>query len=174
MENYLRFKLLGGQLLLKKDVVPHIFDRKRTTASTDDEVPVVSKRRRLLLVKQENEAEEQDLVYPVPSTAPDITSFGQPLVSEKVRHRSVSVQVHIRPTMRSKYVQCELKPNQMHNAVSPIVFKETGTKTIPHVKLESVENILVSAKSSSDLGDVSAASINQPHRESVLVKQESY
>ncbi|KAJ8914113.1 hypothetical protein NQ315_014310, partial [Exocentrus adspersus] len=38
MENYTRFKLMGGKILMKQDIVPHISncqpDRKRTASST--------------------------------------------------------------------------------------------------------------------------------------------
>lgn len=62
MENYIRFKLMGGKIIMKRDVVPHIFDCQPDRKRTSSYVPARSlpiKRERKRLVAEAEAADEQ-------------------------------------------------------------------------------------------------------------------
>ncbi|KAJ8932572.1 hypothetical protein NQ318_007621, partial [Aromia moschata] len=54
MENYIRYKLIGGKMILKADVVPHLFDCQpdRKRAASTPERSVAFKRQRKQLVEE--------------------------------------------------------------------------------------------------------------------------
>ncbi|KAJ8915306.1 hypothetical protein NQ315_014814 [Exocentrus adspersus] len=116
MENYTRFKLMGGKIIMKQNVVQHIFncqpDQKRTASSI---LPrwLPMKRERTRLVAEAIAADEQYSAYelletPSTSTAPlqDVESSHQQ--QERILPKQKSVGIHTGSFTFLFDVQCNL------------------------------------------------------------------
>ncbi|KAK4882332.1 hypothetical protein RN001_005651 [Aquatica leii] len=95
IENYIRFKLLGGNIFLKSGVILHIFDcqpdRKRDASAPERSLPLKMKRRRLMEEVLIIGSETDEHVFTV--------------CDENVK----SVGVQVKPLYRSKYVSCNIQ-----------------------------------------------------------------
>lgn len=177
MENYIQFKLMGGKIILKPDVVPHIFDcqkhRKRVGSLPDRSLPTKRERKRLV---DEAIAETEKKKLPEKVGEPCTSSAGMNLVpdngslkatdaslttedtsfvpvaaldlSEKLlQTRSVGVQV--RPSFRSKYISCNLTRPVQDSTTSPLKYLQKCSSTSPMKKHPAVKSAAFSQFSSS-------------------------
>lgn len=137
---------MGGNVMLKRDVVPHIFecqkDKKGTTDSTDEFTSV--KRQRKCIVKEgildstlspnqvgeANTSEENEQKFITPQLdsvmrTDENTVFNHPnyptessLHTTSVIYKSIGIQV--RPRYHSKYAGCDFENTIIPTACSPI------------------------------------------------------
>lgn len=81
MENYVRFKLMGGKIIMKRDVVPHIFKCQPGRKRTATDVPIRSlpvKRERKRLVEEAQAADEHRVVsHHLASDTPSTSKFSR-------------------------------------------------------------------------------------------------
>ncbi|XP_018573531.1 uncharacterized protein LOC108912699 [Anoplophora glabripennis] len=117
MENFMKFKMVGGNIKMKRNVVPHIFDcqkdRERGLTHLDD--PAAVKRVKRKIVEDDNESSFQD----VPSTSRVL------VIAEDIPRRKQEVPVKhnfgvmAKPSVRSKSIQCRISVGKSV-ALSPI------------------------------------------------------
>lgn len=114
MANYMEWKMVGVQKRIKKDVVPHIFDcqedRKRTF--THSECPSAAlKRKKLQIIteslQQPSTSAESHCIASEKVIDIDVTPSATDY-EEKYKSIAVQVNLRIRPTFRSKAIQCAL------------------------------------------------------------------
>ncbi|KAI4468059.1 thap domain protein [Holotrichia oblita] len=157
MENYVHFKLMGGKIIMRREVVPHIFecqpDRKRTATEGPARSLLMKRERKRLVAEAEAADEERVAGQPLALDAPS-TSTAQ--IQEEVQQESEStlskqktIGVQVRPSFRSKYVDCKLTVAVQHSAVSPIRILCTDTATSP-LKVKKAKTSLFQASSSSE------------------------
>ncbi|GLV38580.1 hypothetical protein CBL_21401, partial [Carabus blaptoides fortunei] len=132
MENYVKFKLTGGQKLIKNDVVPHIFNcqpnRKRAHSKPEREDDI--KRRREQLVEEAMKTASRTEPVPSTSTEPVPSTSTEPVPSTSTEpvpstsaleyretEESICVQddqmykdiaVQVKPSVKHKLTQCNL------------------------------------------------------------------
>ncbi|KAK4887140.1 hypothetical protein RN001_003411 [Aquatica leii] len=138
MENYIRFKLLGGNFFLKSGVIPHIFDcqpdRKRAASAPERSLSLKMKRRRLMeeVLISTKISSKEDLDRPSTSS-PVVGSETDEHVFTVCDENVKSVGVQVKPLYRSKYVSCNIQAKVCDTASSPgkfFVMKEAATLPI--------------------------------------------
>lgn len=167
MDNYVKFKLMGGKKIMKSHVVPHIFDcqpdRKRTFSVPARAAALKRAKRRLVdeavascstttlpEILQPSVSAQSD-PQPITDMAMDMESVDATLSQTSVPlKRDVAVQAH-RPVMfRSKAVQCKLNLG-VNVSLSPIKFyNEDITKKQETNRLKNMYESPFSAKSSAN------------------------
>ncbi|KAI4455506.1 thap domain protein [Holotrichia oblita] len=157
MENYVHFKLMGGTIIMRREVVPHIFecqpDRKRTaTEGPARSLPMKRERKRLVAEAEAADEERvagQPLALDAPSTSTAQIQEEVQQESENTLSKQKTIGVQVRPSFRSKYVDCKLTVAVQHSAVSPIRILCTDTATSP-LKVKKAKTSLFQASSSSE------------------------
>ncbi|XP_018575952.1 uncharacterized protein LOC108914594 [Anoplophora glabripennis] len=163
MENFVRYKLIGGKILLKQDVVPHIFDcqQDRKRAASVPQRTVVLKRQRKQLVEEaitwriretETETEkqrnvEQEFLPTVMDFDGPSTSSGQARLERdeyiventKAIGKAKSVGIQAKPHVRSKCVSCKIKPDVRHATSLTEKFRTKDVSTSPLKNIRSVK-----------------------------------
>ncbi|GLV42911.1 hypothetical protein CBL_08548 [Carabus blaptoides fortunei] len=175
MENYIKFKITGGQKLIKNDVVPHIFNcqpnRKRTHSKPEQEDNI--KRRREQLVEEAMKmASRTELV---PSTRTEL-ALSTSTVEYRETEESVCVQnndqmykdiaVQVKPSVKHKVAQCNMRSKSVEKKCCPIKLhlRDSGNSPfkIPPTtcsKSRNVESFNKFSESSSD-SDTESSSEN--------------
>ncbi|KAJ8911285.1 hypothetical protein NQ315_015288 [Exocentrus adspersus] len=135
MDNFVKFKLVGGKVVLKKDVVPHVFDcqsgRKRT--ATQLERPAAIKRRIVVDDAITSTLCADYTVTSTPTKEPiDQVISGPEETTKKVVERTRRhVGVITKPQCRSKYVPSRTKVKEVN--LSPIklpLMDDTATSSL--------------------------------------------
>ncbi|KAF5298721.1 hypothetical protein FQR65_LT09590 [Abscondita terminalis] len=145
MENYIRHKLIGGKIILKSGVIPHLFDcqpdRKRAASASDRLLPL--KRKRILLIEEALTSSE---CSPVGPHQPSTSSVDEHVVADKHKEevvKSKDIGVLVKPSFRSRYVMCNIQTEKCDTASSPGTFlKPTDVATSP------IKSTLITAKKS--------------------------
>lgn len=140
MENYIKFKLMGGQKRMKKHVVPHIFDcqpdRKRAF-SQPPRLAATKRAKRQILAdaitsssasNMVNVSQLEDLKAPECSTSESTETQGCYVRAAVSIKKDISVQV--RPKVRSKCLQCNLRSG-VTVALSPLKISTSNVATTP-------------------------------------------
>lgn len=160
MENYTEWKMRCRKRM-KKGVVPHKFEcqegRKRTVPQP--ERPAALKRRGQQLVAE--------CLEPVPSTSAaaavqeeEIRSQSE--ISEEPLNKTIGVQVHIKRTIRSKAIQCNISIPTVCQSCSPMSIKKKDVAPIKPYSLR--KKLFVSSESSETVSsDSSSSSHSQQH-----------
>uniref|UniRef100_A0AAR5QHX5 THAP-type domain-containing protein n=1 Tax=Dendroctonus ponderosae TaxID=77166 RepID=A0AAR5QHX5_DENPD len=142
MENYVRFKLMGGKILLKTGVIPHIFDcqqdRKRAASAPERSLSLKRERKRLVEEAFCSDQPQEALSSDQPSTnsvevEPEGEHIAQVVSEIIVEVKSIGVQVNVKPSYRSKYVMCNIQSEVCDTASSPGKFavpKDVATSPI--------------------------------------------
>lgn len=135
MENYLKWKLVGGPKKMKKDVLPHKFDcqldRKRKFTPVPRSLAIKRERKRLideaiastssLMVNENNVIEEEPVIEAICTT-----SVKEILVVEEEK-RYIGEQ--ITPHCKSKQMQCNITKPVIYQNCSPIKQNTVGAGT---------------------------------------------
>ncbi|CAH2104974.1 unnamed protein product [Euphydryas editha] len=139
VENWIKFKMCGGKLFLKKDVVPHIFECQNRMMPLKPRSVIMKRKRREILESIEKK--------PDPSSE---SSFTETHGSQNIEiSNDKGVQVSIYSYKRSKQVQAEMKTTQKTVALSPKRVNIRDHKTSP-IKLNMYKIIYSNDSSDSD------------------------
>lgn len=147
----MRFKLMGGNIILKRDVVPHIFvsQKKRETVTSVPENPAFTRQQRVeqtilepnlftsLQVGKANTSKVNEEDFVIFQTAPvKNKSILRPDKRVVIKHFNTTAElsaistkakykcvgVQTIPHYCSRYTQCDSKSRIAHTASSPIKF----------------------------------------------------
>lgn len=157
MENYIRYKLMGGNIVLKPWVVPHIFDcqtdRKRASTVPDRSLLVKKQRKQLVdeaVAENDRKQHNMVLITPIDKTCastsaqlPEIretdclyiddSSMPAIMSSSEVPLQTRNVGVQAKPHFRSKHVLCNITNSIQDTATSPVnslLAKDASTSPI--------------------------------------------
>ncbi|XP_077257686.1 uncharacterized protein LOC143894887 [Temnothorax americanus] len=159
IDNYCRFKIMGGRIQLKKDTVPHIFDCQKDRQNTSDKAdmrPGAAKRKRIqILQDMEKEVSEKTVADEIDAgcfsqTVMDTTDDA--LIQENMdidernnlEIRFIDVGIQAKPHFRSKAILC--KPISKDMACSPIkqyinAEKSSIDKSSSNITNDTIDNI---------------------------------
>lgn len=170
MENYVKWKLMGGKKFLKKNVIPHKFDcqvdRNRKFSSVPRESTIKRKRKEIIKVAEQElvtaRLEEQGNVA-------DATVHLQENVADTTVHQvqentvdfrnsiEKAIQVNLKPHYRSKSVQCQLLKDLLtDSACSPFAPKHQHSVATSPIK--PIKSILRNVKRKLDVSETSESS----------------
>lgn len=140
-ENNVRYKLMGGNIYLKPDVVPHKFDcqKDRKRVATTSERPVFQTSRLL------------GEVSALPTQITAIQGESIDLQPQHIKWKDVAVQV--RPLLRSKSVMCDFQRSIKKNVTSSPIKLFSVDKSVSPIKFTKPSvcwQLIVPSSSSSD------------------------
>lgn len=183
----MRHKLMGGNIILKRWVVPHIFDcqpdRKRVSTVPDRSLPVKRQRKQLIsevIAETDNKQQNTPIIThedePCASTSYQLPLMGESdlqyttddllvstvvnLLEEPQKTRNVGVQA--KPTYRSKQILCNMGKSIKNTSTSPMKYfylKDASSSPIKIAcNVRKISSQLASSSSDIEVDSISTSS----------------